>query len=243
VSMEQRVERGRAPHTRHDEERDGARHHRREHDAVEIVVVIRRDDEGPARRQIFESVDAEAEMPVEQPANGLTEESVERRGRRRRGDASEVLLERRRARHVLGLIARSESPRRPARARPPGGYGTESGCAELLELLDPMLGTLVGCAQLLELLDPMLGTDMGCAELYFPMLGTDAGCAELYFPMLGTDAGCAELYFPMLGTEIGGGGQVLCAYASETMTVTSATNAVARRVFFIMSSHPFRLHR
>jgi hypothetical protein len=27
------------------------------------------------------------------------------------------------------------------------GYGTESGWAELLELLDPMLGTLVGCAE------------------------------------------------------------------------------------------------
>jgi hypothetical protein len=78
-----------------------------------------------------------------------------------------------------------------------------------------MLGTLVGCAELLELLDPMLGTD----------------------------AGCAELYFPMLGTETGGGGPVLCACASETMTVTSAPNAVATRVFFIMSSHSLPLHR
>src|SRR5438046_10566636 len=106
-----------------------------------------------------------------------------------------------------------------------------------------MLGTLDGCAELLELLDPMLGTLGGCAELLDPMLGTDLGCAELYFPMLGTDAGCAELYLPMLGTEPGGGEPVICACASETMTVRSATNAVATRGPLIMCTSTFPLPR
>ena len=61
VAMEHRVERRRAPDARHHEERDRVRHRHAEDDAVQIVVMVRRDEVRSARRKMLESVDAKIE--------------------------------------------------------------------------------------------------------------------------------------------------------------------------------------
>src|SRR6266705_4257206 len=107
VTVEERVERGRPPHARHDDEADRLGHDRAEDHAVEIGVVVRRDEVGSAQGQVREPVDGEVEDALEEPAHRRAEQAVEQRQRAAGPRAQDRGVERGGAHHVAGFIARS----------------------------------------------------------------------------------------------------------------------------------------
>src|SRR5438034_9034135 len=74
-----RMERARAEDARHDQKADGARDGHPEHDPVEVVVVIGREDERLLVRQPLEPRDIESEQSTEREGAGRADQLIERR--------------------------------------------------------------------------------------------------------------------------------------------------------------------
>ena len=124
--VQQRMQRRRAPHARHHEEGDRMRYRHRQHHAVEIVVVVGRDDVRTARGQGLELLDGEIEPAFERGPGRDPQRLIEKgEWRRRAGDAG-ARLQRGRPRHV-------------------GGYSTP--VTECIEVGRPGVGNLSAAGQ------------------------------------------------------------------------------------------------
>src|SRR3989449_9858221 len=70
------MERGRPPDAGHDEKRDRRGDGDAQDDAVEVVVVVRRDDAGAVRGDVLDTLDGQAEPAVQHPGDRRAQRAV-----------------------------------------------------------------------------------------------------------------------------------------------------------------------
>ena len=112
VPMERRVQRRRAPHARHDEERDGGRHADAEHHPVEIVVVVGRHEVRAAVGQVLGALHAELKPALERAAQGRPQRAVQQGEPGPRATDIGTRRQRGRARHfgIYSMLPRGVLP-------------------------------------------------------------------------------------------------------------------------------------
>ena len=88
MAVEQGMERGRPPDAGHDEKRDRRGDGDAQDDAVEVVVVVRRDDAGAVRGDVLDTLDGQAEPAVQHPGDRRAQRAVEQGGVETVGDVN-----------------------------------------------------------------------------------------------------------------------------------------------------------